>query len=125
MDNDPVALLKTFQANGYKLDDALVDGRILHSISDSLPLRFETKLTPKNYTGGYAGGEFAGPLMLWVVSRASFVGASDQDRAVLAYLISQHADCSVALSYLDFNHDILSDTSPFRELYPIIKKCAN
>ena len=42
MDNDPVALLKTFQGNGYKLDDELVDGRILHSISDSLPLRFET-----------------------------------------------------------------------------------
>jgi hypothetical protein len=124
MDNDPVALLKTFQGNGYKLDDELVDGRILHSISDSLPLRFETQLTPKNYTGGYADGEFAGPLLLWVVSRASWVGASGQDRAVLAYLISQHADCSVALSYLDFNHDVLSGTSPFDELYPMIKKCA-
>ena len=80
MDNDPVALLKTFQGNGYKLDDELVDGRILHSISDSLPLRFETHLTPKNYTGGYSGGEFTGRLLLWVVSRVSWVGASGQDR---------------------------------------------
>ena len=124
MDNDPVALLKTFQANGYKLDDDLVDGRILHSTSDLLPLPFDTKLTPKNYTGGYQDGEFTGPLLLWVVSRASVVGVSEQDRAVLVYLISQHADCSVALSFLDFNDNTLSGTAPFDELYPMIKQCA-
>jgi hypothetical protein len=124
VNSDPVALLKTFQANGFHLDDQLVDGRILKGLDESLPLRFDTPLTPKNYTGGYAGGQFTGSLMLWIVSRASYVGVTDQDRTVLGYLISQHADCKVSKSYLEFNRDILSDTAPFKELYPMIEKCA-
>lgn len=124
MNNDPVALLQTFQANGYKLDDELTDGRILDSISEGLPLRFETEVASENYTGGYEGGSFAGSLLLWIVSRASYVGVTDQDEDAISYLIEQGADCTVPLSYPAFNRDVLSGTAPFDQLYPTIKGCA-
>jgi hypothetical protein len=122
--NDPVALLKTFQANGYKLDEELIDGRILVDEQGNSPFRFDTPLTPKNYTGGYQDGKFAGSLLFWIVSRAMWNGASDQNRSVLKYLIAQGADCSVTLSFLDSNRDLFSDYPAFTEFYPMIKSCA-
>ena len=125
MNNDPVALLQTFQANGYDLDEELTDGVILDSLTDGwAPLMFDTELTPENYTGGYAGGEFAGSLLFWIVSRAVYAGPTEQDHDVLEYLIEQGADCKVARSFLDDNREILDGTTPFDDLYPLIESCA-
>jgi len=125
LSNDPIALLKTFQANGYKLNDVLTDGRILQSLAPgNLPLPFQTNLTPKNYSGGYQGAVFTGPLMLWIIEKAVWLGPTDEDKLVLKYLIAHGADCSVTLSFLDFNRGTLADTAPFQELYPVIKACA-
>lgn len=125
LSNDPVALLKTFQANGFQLNESLTDGRILQSLtSGAFPLPFHTNLTPKGYTGGYEDGVFTGPLMLWVVQKALWAGPTDQDNETLKYLIAHGADCSVTLSFLDFNRSTLASTSPFQQLYPVIKACA-
>jgi hypothetical protein len=88
-------------------------------------LPFQTKLTPKNYTGGYEGGVFTGPLMLWIVEKAVWFGPTDQDNEVLRYLIANGADCSVSLSFLDFNRSTLDNTTPFARMYSLIKACAS
>lgn len=130
--DDPLALLKIFQASGFKLDDDLTDGLILQSIAPDPGLYpFQGPLAPKNYTGGYfvsdsePTGVFAGPLMLWIVEKDMMTtGPTDQDNEVLKYLISQGADCSVSLAFLDYNRGALDGTSNFTSLYPTIKACA-
>src|SRR5277367_4454482 len=41
---DPVALVKTFQAGGFKVDDELQDGYLMHKLADLFPLPFHTDL---------------------------------------------------------------------------------
>ena len=72
---DPVALVKTFQANGFKTDQELQDGYLMHKLVDLFPLPFHTDLTPKGYTGGYLGGVFVGSLLFWIVQRAAGWGS--------------------------------------------------
>jgi hypothetical protein len=126
---DPVALVKTFQADGFELDDELQDSSLMPRLTDGLmPLQFETNLTPKGYTGGYQDGKFVGALLFWIVADSAYAGVTDQDQKALQYLIAQGADCKVALSYLDYatKTDQLLDTgTPYRELYPMIKACAS
>ena len=122
---DPVALVKTFQADGFKVDDELQDGYLMQKLTGNyLPLPFDTDLTPKGYTGGYEGGIFVGSLLFWIVQRATWAGPTDQDIQVIKYLISQGADCKVALSFLKFNRDALAGTSPYKELLPMMQSCA-
>jgi hypothetical protein len=122
---DPVALVKTFQAAGFKLDERLEDGYLMANLTENyLPLQFHTDLTPKGYTGGYAGGTFVGALLFWIVQRASWTGATEQDIRVIKYLISQGADCSVPLSFLKYNRSTLDDSSPYTELLAMMQSCA-
>jgi hypothetical protein len=130
--NDPVDLLKIFQANGFTLNEDLTDGLILQSLNPGGLLPFQGPLAPKNYTGGFwvsdaePTGVFSGPLMLWIVEKDMMTtGPTDQDTAVLKYLISQGADCTVSLAFLDYNRTSLADTSNFTDLYPTIKACAH
>jgi hypothetical protein len=122
---DPVALVKTFQADGFKVDDELQDGYLMQKLTnDGLPLQFATDLTPKGYTGGYEGGTFVGSLLFWIVQLATWAGPTEQDIQVIKYLISQGADCKVVLSFLKFNRDALAGTSPYEELLPMMRSCA-
>ncbi len=135
MNGDPIALLQTFEANGFNLDEDLVDGYLLASYSELLPTMFESELAPDNYTGGYWGGQFTGPLMFWIVERAAYYGPSDQDREVLEYLISQGADCTVSRAYLEYQRDMWQSiagedpsndgfsTTSERELYALLGEC--
>lgn len=127
---DPVELVKTFQANGFKVDDELDDGRLMAGLTNSfLPEQFHTDLTPKGYTGGFEGGKFVGTLLFWIVQRASWNGPSDQDIQVIKYLISQRADCKVPLSFLETvgkDHTNKAEgTPPYDELHPLLQSCAN
>jgi hypothetical protein len=123
--NDPVALVKTFQAAGFKVDDELDDSYLMGALThNDFPLMFDTDLAPKGYTGGYQGGTFVGSLLFWIVQRAAWAGPTDQDIQVIKYLISQGADCKVPLSFLKFNNDTLSGTSPYEELLPMMQSCA-
>ena len=90
---DPVDMVKTFQANGFKVDDQLEDNYLMAKLGQN-PVPFNTPLTPKGYDGG-EGGKFVGTLLFWIVERATWNGANDQDVAVIKYLISQGADCKV------------------------------
>jgi len=122
---DPVALVKTFQASGFKVDDELEDSYLMQKITNNyLPLPFDTDLAPKGYTGGYQGGIFVGSLLFWIVQRASWAGPTDQDTRVIKYLISQGAGCEVPLSFLKFNSKTLADTSPYEQLLPVMQSCA-
>jgi hypothetical protein len=117
---DPVALVKTFQASGFKVDDQLDDNSLMAKLGQN-PVPFNTPLTPKGYAGG-EGGTFVGTLLFWIVERATWNGVSDQDTQVINYLMSQGADCKVPLSFLQ-SADYLSNTSPGKELIPILQKC--
>ncbi len=123
---DPVALVKTFQAAGFKVDEELQDSYLMGKVTGNLfPLQFHTDLTPKGYTGGYQGGEFVGSLLFWIVQRAAASGPTDQDIHVIKYLISQGADCKIPLSFLKYNGPIaLAGTSPYEELLPMMQSCA-
>jgi hypothetical protein len=124
---DPVALVKTFQAGGFKVNDELTDSYLMGALTDNdFPLMFNTSLTPKGYTGGYQGGIFVGSLLFWIVQRALGTGPSDQDIQVIKYLISQGADCKVPLSFLESNSNLLEglSTGPFRGLLPMMQSCA-
>ncbi|MCV7244563.1 hypothetical protein H7J83_17800 [Mycobacterium mantenii] len=125
---DPVALVKTFQAAGFKIDDELHDGYLMHKLVDLFPLPFHTDLTPKGYTGGYQDGVFVGSLLFWIVQRAAGWGPTDQDIQVINYLISQGADCKVPLSFLNYNaspnSNTLGGTSPYEKLLPMMQNCA-
>jgi hypothetical protein len=129
--NDPLALLKSFQASGFKLSEDLTDGTILPTDGSGL-LPFQGPLAPKGYTGGYfvsdadPTGVFVGTLLFWIVEKDMInSGPTDQDTQILSYLISQGADCSVPLAFLDFNRSTLSGTSNLQDLYPMIKACAH
>ncbi len=123
---DPVALVKTFQAAGFKVDDELQDSYLMGALTDNMfPLMLNTDLAPKDYTGGYEGGTFVGSLLFWIVQRALYAGPTDQDIQVIRYLISQGADCKVPLSFLKYNGPTtLAGTSPYEELLPIMQSCA-
>ena len=122
---DPVALVKVFQADGFKVDDGLEDSYLMQKLTDNnLPLQFDTDLAPKGYTGGYQDGTFVGSLLFWIVQRAAWTGPTDQNIRVIKYLISQGADCKVPLSFLKFNSNTLTGTSPYEELLPMMQGCA-
>jgi hypothetical protein len=122
---DPVALVKTFQADGFKVDDELEDSYLMQKLTgNDLPLQFHTDLAPRGYTGGYQDGTFVGSLLFWIVQRATWAGPNGQDIRVIKYLIGQGADCKVPLSFLKFNSNALAGTSPYKELLPMMQSCA-
>jgi hypothetical protein len=117
---DPVELVKTFQAGGFKVDDELHDGYLLPKIGLN-PVIFDSPLAPKGYEGGM-GGTFVGTLLFWIVERASWNGVSDQDSPVIDYLISQGADCKVPLAFLD-TVSYLSDSDVYTKMHPVLESC--
>jgi hypothetical protein len=124
---DPVALVKTFQAGGFKVDEELEDSYLMGALTNNLfPLQFNTSLTPRGYTGGYQDGMFVGSLLFWIVQRALGTGPSDQDIQVIKYLISQGADCKVPLSFMESNRNLLEglSTGTYKELLPMMQSCA-
>jgi hypothetical protein len=124
MNGDPVALVQTFQANGYDLDEQLRDAYM--AVDGEWLLMFDTALTPAGYTGGYWGGEFQGSLLFWIVTRAAYFGPSEQELATLEYLATEGGDCSVALSYLEESRDIVDpepgaiDEGPYDRLHAVL-----
>jgi hypothetical protein len=122
---DAIALVKTFQAAGFKIDEDLQDSYLMGELTDgTFPLMFDTALAPKGYTGGYQNGTFVGSLLFWIVQRALGWGPTDQDIQVIHYLVSQGADCKIPLSFLDYNTPTLAGTSPYKELLPMMQSCA-
>ncbi len=121
---DPVALVKTFQAAGFKVDTELEDHYLMQKLTDNhFPLPFDTALAPNGYAGGYQGA-FVGSLLFWIVQRANWAGLTAPDIRGIKYLISQGADCKVPLSFLKSNSNTLADTSPYDELLPMMQSCA-
>jgi hypothetical protein len=118
---DPVDLVKTFQAGGFKVDDELHDGYLLAKLGQN-PVIFDSPLMPKGYVGGQ-GGTFVGTLLFWIIERASWNGVSDQDSQVINYLISQGADCKVPLAFLD-SVSWLSDDDVYKKTHPVLQGCA-
>ena len=121
-----VALIKTFQAAGFKVDEDLQDSYLMGEITGgTMPLMFDTPLAPKGYTGGYQNGTFVGSLLFWIVQRALGWGPTAEDIQVIHYLVTQGADCKVPLSFLKYNGPIaLAGTGPYEELLPIMRSCA-
>lgn len=123
--NRPAAVLEAMVKAGFDLDTHLVDRSILdHWSSGSLPAMFETELAPAGYTGGYSGGEFRGPVLLWITMLSTYRGASESEFEAIEYLLSHGADAKVALSYLEYQRGWLADTTPFQQIFPIIERAA-
>jgi hypothetical protein len=124
---DPIALIKTFQAGGFKVDDELKDSFLMGKLTDNLfPLQFDTNLTPTGYTGGYEGGWFVGSLLFWIVQVSIADGVGGQNLEVIKYLISQGADCKISLSFINYSirtSQISADEVP-KELLSMIQSCA-
>ncbi len=124
---DPVELIKTYQAHGFKVDQELEDSYLMGALSENLfPVQFHTNLTPKGYTGGYEGGTFVGSLLFWIVQRALGTSLADQDLPVIKYLINQGADCKVTLSFMNYNSKLLNGLAPYayKKLLPMMQGCA-
>jgi hypothetical protein len=121
-----VALVKTFQAAGFNVNEDLQDSYLMGELTGgTFPGMFDTPLTPKGYTGGYQDGTFVGSLLFWIVQRALGWGPTAEDIQVIHYLVSQGADCKVTLSFLNDNGgNYSSGTGPYKELFPIIQGCA-
>lgn len=121
-----VALIKTFQAAGFKVDEDLQDSYLMGELTGGLfPGMFDTPLAPKGYTGGYQDGTFVGSLLFWIVQRALGWGPTAEDIQVIHYLVSQGADCEVPLSFLNYDGGGGSaGTGPYKELLPIMQSCA-
>jgi hypothetical protein len=118
---DPVELVKTFQAAGFKVDDELEDNSLMEKLSEQgprswLPMPFKSPLAPKGYVGGY-GGKFVGSVLFWIVQRSTWVG-TDEDTQVMKYLIDRGADCGVPLAFLDYQKMV--DIPQ----YQLMKSCA-
>ncbi len=121
---DPVDLLKTFQASGFKVDDQLEDSTLINKLTNHPPPVFDSPLAPKGYEGG-AMGKFVGSLLFWIVERSTAGwGATDQDVQVVNYLVGQGADCKVPLAFLKFS-TWLSDYTAYKTLFPILQNCAH
>ncbi len=118
---DPVELLKTFQANGFQVDDELQDTSLIVKLGQD-PQVFDSPLAPKGYAGGQ-GGVFVGTLLFWIIERGVYTGPSDQDMQTIKYLIDQGADCTVPLAFLDFAK-WYDDTTPYVEYHPMLESCA-
>lgn len=117
---DPVELVKTFEAGGFKVNDELRDTYLLPKLGQN-PVIFDSPLAPKGYEGGQ-GGTFVGSLLFWIIERASWNGVSDQDSQVVNYLISQGADCKVPLAFLD-TVSYLSDSDVYTKMHPVLQSC--
>lgn len=117
---DPVELVKTFEAGGFKVNDELRDTYLLPKLGQN-PVIFDSPLAPKGYEGGQ-GGTFVGSLLFWIIERASWNGVSDQDNQVVNYLISQGADCKVPLAFLD-TVSYLSDSDVYTKMHPVLQSC--
>lgn len=122
---DPIALLKTFQAAGFEVDEELQDSFIMDKLTEGfLPLIFQTDLTPRGYTGGYSGGVFVGSLLFWIVQRETDSVPPPVNLPVIEYLVDQGADCKVPLSFLEFTRSSLAGTKPYGELLRMMESCA-
>jgi phosphatidylglycerophosphate synthase len=123
---DPVELIKTFQAQGFQVDQLLTDSYLLQRITNhTFPAMWNSPSAPPGYTGGYESGSFTGSLMLWIVQRAMYAGVTDQDRAAIGYLTSHGSDCKIVLAFLDnLKTQGFGDDGPFTDLYPIFEKCS-
>jgi hypothetical protein len=121
-----VALVKTFQAAGFNLNEDLKDSYVMGQLTGGLfPGMFNTPLAPKGYTGGYQDGTFVGSLLFWIVQRALGWGPTPEDIQVIHYLVSQGADCKVPLSFLNYDGGGGSaGTGPYEELLPMMQRCA-
>jgi hypothetical protein len=121
-----VALIKTFQAAGFKVNEDLQDSYLMGEITGGrFPAEFDTPLTPKGYTGGYWDGTFVGSLLFWIVQRTLGWGPTAEDIQVIHYLVSQGADCNVPLSFLKWairTGQISADVA--QEQLPIMQSCA-
>ncbi len=118
---DPIALVKTFQAAGFKVDDQLQDSYLMDKLSVQgprswLPMPFNSPLAPKGYAGGYRG-TFVGSLLFWIVQRSTWLG-TDEDNQVMKYLIDQGVDCKIPLAFLDY-HSMVDIPQ-----YQLMKSCA-
>jgi hypothetical protein len=118
---DPVALVTTFQAGGFKVDDELQDSYLMRKLGQN-PVPFNTPLTPKGYAGG-EGGTFVGSLLFWITQRATWNGPNDQDMQVIKYLISQGADCKVPLSFFQSTSYLAGDYA-YQHIVPLLQSCA-
>src|SRR5690606_23403287 len=60
-----------------------------------------------NVPEGYAAwqGTFAGPMLLWIACRATWVGADETDWQLFDLLLANGADVSATLDYLEFQEN--------------------
>ena len=110
---DPVPMLELLVAAGYDPDAPLLDTRILPHYGEALPPQFEGPGLPSEYSAW--NRTFAGPALLWVAIRASYAGATENDRKVIQFLRSRGASTTLTRSFLEAVRPAWGDTESFKE----------
>lgn len=98
---DPVSAVRSAIAAGFDVNTRLVDTRTI------LPRNAINHFEGPNVPEGYAAwqGTFAGPMLLWVACRATWIGADETDWQLVDLLLENGADVSAALDYLEFQEN--------------------
>jgi hypothetical protein len=115
---NPVPMLELLVGAGYDPNVALIDTRILPHYSDMLPPHFEAPGLPEEYSAWKR--TFAGPALLWVVIRASYDGATENDRKVVDFLRRHGASTELSAAFLDDMRPAWGETSSYKDVSRLV-----
>lgn len=98
---DPVGAVRRAIAAGFDVNTRLIDTRTI--LPPSAINHFEGPNVPEGYAAWQ--GTFAGPMLLWIACRATWLGADETDWQLVDLLLAHGADVSAALDYLEFQEN--------------------
>ena len=116
---DPVPMLQLFVDAGYDPNSKLIDHRVLSHYSDHLPPNFEATDLPEEYAAWQ--GTFAGPALLWIVIRSTYMTVTDSDRHAIQFLLQHGANTQLCKEYLKATEQSLSQYPAYQEVAKLIQ----
>jgi hypothetical protein len=116
---DPVPMLQLFVDAGYDPNSKLIDHRVLSHYSDHLPPHFEAPDLPEEYAAWQ--GTFAGPALLWIVIRSTYMTVTDSDRHAIQFLLQHGANTQLCREYLKATEESLSQYPAYQEIARLIQ----
>jgi hypothetical protein len=111
---DPVPMLKLLVDSGYDPNVNLIDTRIMPHYGDSLPPHFQAPDLPPEYAAWKK--TFAGPILLWVVIRGSYMGPTPADAHAIQFLREHGAKTELPREYLTAMKPVWGDTRSYQEV---------
>jgi len=116
---DPVPMLQLFVDAGYDPNSKLIDHRVLSHYGDHLPPHFEAPGLPEEYAAWQR--TFAGPALLWIVIRSTYMTVTDSDRHAIQFLLQHGANTQLCKEYLKAMAESLSQYPAYQEIAKLIQ----